>query len=136
MNDKVSKSTVLTDKLSARTPKKAFDKLPEGLVDLYISNYELLSSIENIRRDTKEIELLNILDIMAEKLHDNEEILSDLINRLTNRNIKLHRTVETDTLWKLSKTYNAELAEISELNNLRNILKPYEKKYLLIPGKS
>ena len=125
----------LAAKLSARASEKAFNKLPAGLVDLYIGHYELLFSFKNIRQNTLETELLDILDIMAEKLNENSDILLSLINDLTNRDIQLHHTVESDTLWKLSKSYKSEMYEICEINNLGNVLKPYEKKYLLIPCK-
>lgn len=125
----------LTEKLSARAPVKAFNKLPEGLVDLFISHCALLFSIKNIRQNTKTAELQNILEIMTEKLNENTDILLYLIGNLTDRDIKLHQTLEDDTPWKLAKSYNAELHEICELNNLENILKPYEKKLLLIPVK-
>ena len=47
---------LLAEKLSAVTTKKAFDKLPAGLVDLYINHYELLLSIKNIRQKTLKTE--------------------------------------------------------------------------------
>lgn len=126
---------LVAEKLSARTSDKAFGKLPAGLADLYINHYELLSSIENIRQSTLKTELLSIFDIMAEKLSGNTAALLSLINDLTGRDMQLHPTAESDTLWKLSKSYKSDIQEICEINNLGNVLRPYEKKYLLIPCK-
>ena len=123
----------MAEKLSARTADKVFNKLPEGLVDLCISHYELLISFENIRRNASNTELVNRLDVMADKLKDNVDILTDLIRNLTSRDIHLHTTAEGDTLWNLSRRYKTEIHEICEINNIENVLKPYEKKYLLIP---
>ncbi|OGO80255.1 MAG: hypothetical protein A2Y21_01500 [Clostridiales bacterium GWC2_40_7] len=126
---------LLAEKLSAVTTKKAFDKLPAGLVDLYINHYELLLSIKNIRQKTLKTELSSLLDLMAERLNENSDTLLSLINKLTNRDLQLHRTSESDTLWKLSKSWKSDIHEIREINNLDNVLRPYEKKYLLIPCK-
>jgi LysM domain. len=123
----------MAEKLSARTADKVFNKLPAGLVDLCIRHYELLFSFENIRQNTLNTELINRLDVMADKLKDNVDILISLIGNLTSRDIRLHTTAEGDTLWKLSRRYKSDIREICEINTIQNVLKPYEKKYLLIP---
>lgn len=105
------------------------------MADLYIKHHQLASELRDVGQSTSEAALSHYLEALARNLDTNMEIILQITGDLTNRKILPYETSEDDTLWKLSKKHTSEIQEICDINNIKDILRPYEKKILLIPVK-
>lgn len=121
--------------ISTRDSVRFFKKLPAELVELLFTHFELTGVIENIKRSLPELPQMEALDTIIKNLEANKKLLIDAICILTDRKILLYTTLQDDTLWKISKKFGSEIHEISELNNIKDIILPAEKRLLLIPVK-
>lgn len=126
---------LLAKAIFARASERAFSKLPTGLTDLYINHYDLKSELKNLAQNNPDPALAGIFEAMVLNLDTNMEVLLKMAGDLANRKVLVHETSEDDTLWGLSRKYDSEIQEICEINNVKNVLKPNEKRFLLIPLK-
>ena len=102
---------------------------------MYINHYDLKSELKNLAQNNPDPALAGIFEAMVLNLDTNMEVLLKMAGDLANRKVLVHETSEDDTLWGLSRKYDSEIQEICEINNVKNVLKPNEKRFLLIPLK-
>jgi len=116
--------------------QKNFSDLSIKLSGLLYNLYSLKKSISKIKESIPAGDLTARLEDIEASLVKEAEKLAEIESEVTNYKIAVHVMEKGDTLWKIAKKYDAEIVEIYELNNIKNIFSLDEIPAIFVPVKN
>lgn len=116
---------------------EAFGSLTPDLIALFQMHCRLADSIRGFQLTQREsdLPLSQVCDTLSENLERNILLLVQQIAEQSSRTLKLHKTSDGESLWRIAKKYDSNMLEIFELNRLENVFAPEAGKLLMIPVK-
>lgn len=133
-NDSSNFCEALKKYFENKNSQNIFNPLVPELAEIFHLHYTLVESINKV--EIKDENMKINIENMKINIEENIRIIINIIEILAHRKIILSTTIDNLSIYKVSKSYNSDLREIYELNNLKNIFPDQQKTTILIPLKT